>query len=70
MLKSSFAPIFSTFPAKRLSPPKPPPDTTFTCFAHTTPNVRKNASTKAPTIILPPSTSAYIHLSFCRKRCH
>ncbi|KAM1025702.1 hypothetical protein ACFX2I_038712 [Malus domestica] len=70
MLKSSFAPIFSTFPAKRLSPPMPPPHTIFTCFAHTAPTVRQYALTKPPTIILPPPTSAYIHLSFCRKRCH
>ncbi|KAM2699515.1 hypothetical protein EV1_038382 [Malus domestica] len=46
MVKSSFAPIF--FPAKRLSPPKPPPHTIFTCFAHTAPTVRQNASTKPP----------------------
>ncbi|RXH96076.1 hypothetical protein DVH24_008576 [Malus domestica] len=58
--------IFTPLKRRRL----PPPDATFTCFAHTAPNVRKNASTKAPTIILPPSTSAYIHLSFCRQRCH
>ncbi|XP_068308663.1 uncharacterized protein [Pyrus communis] len=70
MLKSSFAPIFSTFPAKRLSPPKPPPGTIFTCFAHTAPTVRQNASTKTPATILPLPTSAYIHLPFCRKRCH
>ncbi|KAM1981701.1 hypothetical protein ACFX15_038162 [Malus domestica] len=68
MVKSSFAPIF--FPAKRLSPPKPPPHTIFTCFAHTAPTVRQNASTKPPAIILPPPTSAYIYLPFCRKRCH
>ncbi|CAN6713700.1 unnamed protein product [Malus baccata var. baccata] len=35
MLKTSFAPIFSTFPSIRLSPPKPPPHIIFTCFAHT-----------------------------------
>ncbi|CAL9030848.1 unnamed protein product [Prunus brigantina] len=69
MLKSSFTPIFSTFPAKPLSP-KPLPNAIFSCFTHTAPTVCQNASPNTPTTILPPPTSAYIHLPFCRKRCH
>lgn len=69
MLKSTFAPIFSHFPPrprfKRSSfrliagePTESPPD------------VRRNAPPKLTPTILEPPRSAYVHLPFCRKRCH
>ncbi|KAM1025706.1 hypothetical protein ACFX14_038716 [Malus domestica] len=69
MLKSSFAPIFSTFPAKSLSPPNPPPHTTFHLFRTHRANCSTICLNQNPAIILPPPTSAYIHLPFCPKRC-
>ncbi|KAG2678640.1 hypothetical protein I3760_11G011400 [Carya illinoinensis] len=72
MLKSTLAPVFSIFPAKPRTP-----NFVYQAFtnnsAHSTPTVRQNDSpdtlTSAPAPQLPP-TSAYIHLPFCRKRCH
>uniref|UniRef100_A0A5B7CIA7 Radical S-adenosyl methionine domain-containing protein 1, mitochondrial n=1 Tax=Davidia involucrata TaxID=16924 RepID=A0A5B7CIA7_DAVIN len=63
MLKAAFTPIlttipFTTKPLKNLS------CTTTNALTQTPPTVRQNASHK-----LPP-TSAYVHLPFCRKRCH
>ncbi|XP_050377812.1 uncharacterized protein LOC126795042 [Argentina anserina] len=65
MLKSTFTPLFSTIPAKpRL--PKPSPSTILRAFTQSPPPVRRNASLATR----PPPTSAYVHLPFCRKRCH
>ncbi|OVA17583.1 Elongator protein 3/MiaB/NifB [Macleaya cordata] len=74
MLKSAFAPILSTIPSK----PKFPVLSISACKAFTqktplTPTVRENASTNTintfqPSLSSP--TSAYVHLPFCRKRCH
>ncbi|KAF5956928.1 hypothetical protein HYC85_004153 [Camellia sinensis] len=75
MLRSTFTPLLHTIPSK----PKPP-----NLFSHSIsislsqspPTVRQNASptvttttTTNPLHNLSP-TSAYIHLPFCRKRCH
>ena len=70
MLRSTFTPIFTTFPTKPIFPKlslsicnavaqTPPPP------------VRQNASTNTTTSKTPhPPASAYLHLPFCRKRCH
>ncbi|XP_065873793.1 uncharacterized protein [Euphorbia lathyris] len=65
MLKSSFTPIFSTFPTRLTTTTlKFAPYATITTeFTQSTPPVRQNSSQNPP-------TSAYIHLPFCRKRCH
>ncbi|XP_059444075.1 uncharacterized protein LOC132175993 [Corylus avellana] len=72
MLKSAFTPVFSLFPAKPRTP-KALCSTVTNAFTSSPPSVRQNASSKTHTTIpapqLPP-TSAYIHLPFCRKRCH
>ncbi|TKY73606.1 oxygen-independent coproporphyrinogen III oxidase [Spatholobus suberectus] len=67
MLKSTFTPIFWVFTPKPKSPKLPSRAITST-FINSTPLVRHNASLN-PNTPLPPS-SAYIHLPFCRKRCH
>uniref|UniRef100_A0A7N0TJW0 Radical S-adenosyl methionine domain-containing protein 1, mitochondrial n=1 Tax=Kalanchoe fedtschenkoi TaxID=63787 RepID=A0A7N0TJW0_KALFE len=65
LLRSSFAPFFSTFPPfiriRNL--------TTSPAHICSTLTVRQNAAPKIQPFQLPP-TSAYVHLPFCRKRCH
>ncbi|XP_004299192.1 PREDICTED: radical S-adenosyl methionine domain-containing protein 1, mitochondrial [Fragaria vesca subsp. vesca] len=61
MLKSTFTPLFSTIPAK---PRLPIP--LLRAFTQSPPPVRQNALLA----VHPPPTSAYVHLPFCRKRCH
>ncbi|XP_023515780.1 uncharacterized protein LOC111779841 [Cucurbita pepo subsp. pepo] len=68
VLKSSFLPIFSTLSSKPNMRKVASLCTMPNIYARITPSVRENASTKTPTTI--PPTSAYIHLPFCRKRCH
>ncbi|KAJ7945761.1 Oxygen-independent coproporphyrinogen-III oxidase-like protein [Quillaja saponaria] len=72
MLKSTFTPIFSTFNPKPRSSKLLSHIITNT-FTHNLPVVRQNASldnsNTIPSFQLHP-TSAYIHLPFCRKRCH
>ncbi|XP_076881647.1 uncharacterized protein LOC143529829 [Bidens hawaiensis] len=68
MLKSTIiTPILSTIHSKTTQP------IFYTTKPQRTPTVRRNASTKnplkTPSYKLPPA-SAYIHLPFCRKRCH
>ncbi|XP_023732722.1 uncharacterized protein LOC111880522 [Lactuca sativa] len=72
MLKSTIAPMLSTLYPQKLFPIK----LASFCSAlpRSPPTVRQNASTNIPTLetpsyILPPA-SAYVHLPFCRKRCH
>ncbi|PRQ17085.1 putative coproporphyrinogen dehydrogenase [Rosa chinensis] len=65
MLKSTFTPFFSTIPAKPRFP-KPLPSTILRALTQSAPPVRQNTSLT----IFPPPTSAYVHLPFCRKRCH
>ncbi|XP_058093789.1 uncharacterized protein LOC131239896 [Magnolia sinica] len=67
MLKTTFSPILSAFPTKAKIPrfSKPSMSISNTSTQHSPPACQ-NASTTIP---LPP-TSAYIHLPFCRKRCH
>ncbi|XP_034673691.1 heme chaperone HemW [Vitis riparia] len=71
MLKSTFTPILSIITPK---PTTSKPSKIFTkAFSQSPPTVRKNdshnPSTTTPPHNLPP-VSAYIHLPFCRKRCH
>lgn len=72
MLKSAFVPVFSVFPAK-------PRTRKLLCravssaFTQNPPGVRQNALSETYTTVPAPQdppTSAYIHLPFCRKRCH
>ncbi|KAI3931415.1 hypothetical protein MKX01_040332 [Papaver californicum] len=70
MLKSAFAPILSTIPRK----PKCPVACLSLCKAFRPSAVRDNVSINTVEPLKPPPqsypTSAYIHLPFCRKRCH
>ncbi|PSR86665.1 Oxygen-independent coproporphyrinogen-III oxidase-like protein [Actinidia chinensis var. chinensis] len=71
MLKATFTPIFHTIPAK--SRPPSLSRRISSALAHTPPSVRQNASSNSTTTHPPyklPPTSAYVHLPFCRKRCH
>ncbi|KAJ9140218.1 hypothetical protein P3X46_030891 [Hevea brasiliensis] len=75
MLKSTFTPIFSNFPSKTTTLQKFPPCLVITnAFTGSPPPIRQKSSVTAPTLIPPlqhhPPTSAYVHLPFCRKRCH
>ncbi|XP_077250647.1 radical SAM superfamily protein [Tasmannia lanceolata] len=77
MLRATFSPFFSTIPTKSINP-----TVSFSLYSNilanpnpnsNSPPVCGNVSTKNNPIILsipPPPTSAYIHLPFCRKRCH
>ncbi|KAG2316788.1 hypothetical protein Bca52824_019910 [Brassica carinata] len=69
MLRTTASPIFSSFTAK--------PTTSRLIFKafnvlleDTPPSARRNASTNLTTLHQGPPTSAYVHLPFCRKRCH
>ncbi|KAL0718385.1 hypothetical protein Bca4012_067707 [Brassica carinata] len=69
MLRTTASPIFSSFTGK--------PKTSrliFKAFSvlleDTPPSARRNASTNLTTLHQGPPTSAYVHLPFCRKRCH
>ncbi|CAH1415836.1 unnamed protein product [Lactuca virosa] len=72
MLKSTIGPMLSTLYPQKLFPIK----LASFCSAlpRSPPIVRQNTSTNIPTIETPsyklPPTSAYVHLPFCRKRCH
>ncbi|KAH7858993.1 hypothetical protein Vadar_030209 [Vaccinium darrowii] len=72
MLKATFSPILHTLPAKS-RPPKLSRAIS-NALAQTPPTVRQNASPKTTTTSNSthkhPPTSAYVHLPFCRKRCH
>ncbi|XP_030494482.2 uncharacterized protein LOC115710263 [Cannabis sativa] len=70
MLKSTFNPFFSAFPSN-VRTRKQPFQHILTSFSQTPSTVRQNAPTD-PILLqhqLSPA-SAYIHLPFCRKRCH
>ncbi|KAL1363773.1 hypothetical protein HN51_011956 [Arachis hypogaea] len=67
MLKSTFTPIFWALVPKPMSP-KLSPNVIINTFANSTSLVRQNVSLKQHQCITP--SSAYIHLPFCRKRCH
>ncbi|XP_058749097.1 uncharacterized protein LOC131622071 [Vicia villosa] len=67
MLKSAFTPIYWVLLPKPKSPKLSSHLITNT-FSNSTPHVRQNSSTKHNPTITP--SSAYIHLPFCRKRCH
>ncbi|KAK9278434.1 hypothetical protein L1049_027999 [Liquidambar formosana] len=70
--------VFGNIACKNSTPEKPDepesyPTSISNAFIHTPPTVPQNASPNTPTTIPPfqlPPTSAYIHLPFCRKRCH
>ncbi|KAK9726749.1 hypothetical protein RND81_05G234600 [Saponaria officinalis] len=68
MLRLSFTPLISSYHLKCKLPKFP-----FTLKnSHTqcTPSVRQNAPTNSTPLYQLPPTSAYVHLPFCRKRCH
>ncbi|KAF8046797.1 hypothetical protein N665_3411s0003 [Sinapis alba] len=69
MLRTTASPIFSSFRGK----PKTP-RLIFKAYSvlleDTPPTARRNASTNLTTLHQGPPTSAYVHLPFCRKRCH
>ncbi|BAT79413.1 hypothetical protein LR48_Vigan04g073100 [Vigna angularis] len=67
LLKSSFTPIFLVQTPKSKAQ-KLHHAFTKTFLTNSTPPVRHNASLNFATP--PPASSAYIHLPFCRKRCH
>ncbi|KAF9621902.1 hypothetical protein IFM89_029122 [Coptis chinensis] len=66
MLKLNFKPIFATIPKKLKISTLP------LSVSSSLQSVRENVSNNLITSINPlsPPTSAYIHLPFCRKRCH
>ncbi|XP_024006775.1 uncharacterized protein LOC18012554 isoform X2 [Eutrema salsugineum] len=69
MLKTTISPIFSSFTGK----PKASRLIFQACKAvleDTPPSARRNASTNLTMLHQGPPTSAYVHLPFCRKRCH
>ncbi|OMO99076.1 Coproporphyrinogen III oxidase, oxygen-independent related protein [Corchorus capsularis] len=71
MLKSTLTPIFSNVPAKPNYPKlKLLSRAISSTLSSTPPTARQNASPNIFTTPLLPPTSAYIHLPFCRKRCH
>ncbi|XP_051147902.1 uncharacterized protein LOC127263028 [Andrographis paniculata] len=70
LLRSSLTPQFAAIPYRFRRPAKTPVKK----LAHLcTPSVRQNAAPKTASLLslhkLPP-TSAYVHLPFCRRRCH
>jgi oxygen-independent coproporphyrinogen-3 oxidase len=67
MLKSTFTPIYWLL-APKPKQPKLSSHLIKNTFSNSTPHVRQNFSLKDNPTITP--TSAYIHLPFCRKRCH
>lgn len=67
LLRSSFAPVVSTFPFKLR--PRKSFTTKVASVKQCMQGVRQNATQKVQPFQLPP-TSAYVHLPFCRKRCH
>ncbi|XP_022736784.1 uncharacterized protein LOC111289754 [Durio zibethinus] len=69
MLKSTLTPIFSAFPAKP-SYPKLLSRAISCTLTSAPPTVQQNASHNIFATPQLPPTSAYIHLPFCRKRCH
>ncbi|KAL4566648.1 hypothetical protein LXL04_030768 [Taraxacum kok-saghyz] len=74
MLKSTIAPMLSTLHPQKLFPIKLASFSTALPRARSPPTVRQNASTNTPILETPsyklPPASAYVHLPFCRKRCH
>ncbi|KAJ0049398.1 hypothetical protein Pint_15628 [Pistacia integerrima] len=70
MLKSSFITLLSTFPTKSKTTKLISSQTINNTLSHTPQPVQQNASPNLTTITATIPTSAYIHLPFCRKRCH
>ncbi|KAF8378163.1 hypothetical protein HHK36_029500 [Tetracentron sinense] len=71
MLRSTFTPILSTIRSNSKIPKVSFP--VFNASLQTPPTVRRNASPDQSSPLLAyqsPPTSAYVHLPFCRKRCH
>ncbi|CAN0826926.1 Heme chaperone HemW [Linum grandiflorum] len=69
LLKSARVPLLSTFPANPRTLRQTILIPSRASSTQSPPPVRQNASLNPPTTFLPPA-SAYIHLPFCRKRCH
>ncbi|XP_043725300.1 heme chaperone HemW [Telopea speciosissima] len=76
MLRQAFNPIVYAILPTNFKIPAASCSTISSAFLHNSHTVRENASsnnrdhdTSRPTLLSPP-TSAYVHLPFCRKRCH
>ncbi|VFQ61695.1 unnamed protein product [Cuscuta campestris] len=69
MLRSALTPIFSTFPTKTL-PAARRISSSAVAAAKPPQPVRRNAPPNYITLPHLPPTSAYVHLPFCRRRCH
>lgn len=72
MMKTTFSPLISTLHLKYKAP-----RFSFTvrkvhanAYTQCPPTVRQNASANSTPLYQLPPTSAYVHLPFCRKRCH
>ncbi|XP_049395280.1 uncharacterized protein LOC125859553 [Solanum stenotomum] len=69
MLRSTFTPILTAFPSKAKMP-RNYSNTIITAITKTPQPVRQNASMENMLLQQHTPTSAYVHLPFCRKRCH
>ncbi|KAK6123691.1 hypothetical protein DH2020_042566 [Rehmannia glutinosa] len=73
LLKSSFTPLFIAIPTKHKLPNLSLPTVSKSFTQQCPPTVRQNATLNTTSLLLLhklPPTSAYVHLPFCRKRCH
>lgn len=68
MMKTTFSPLISTLHFKCIAP-KFSFNVRNAC-SNCPPTVRQNARTNSTSLYQLPPTSAYVHLPFCRKRCH
>ncbi|KAL3342735.1 hypothetical protein AABB24_026660 [Solanum stoloniferum] len=69
MLRSTFTPILMAFPSKAKKP-RNYLNTIITAITNPPQPVRQNASMENMLLQQHTPTSAYVHLPFCRKRCH
>lgn len=69
MLRSTFTPILTAFPSKAKTP-RNYSNTIIAAITNPTQPVRQNASMENMLLQQHTPTSAYLHLPFCRKRCH
>ncbi|KAG5617949.1 hypothetical protein H5410_017773 [Solanum commersonii] len=69
MLRSTLTPILTAFPSKAKKP-RNYSNTIITAITNPPQPVRQNASMENMLLQQHTPTSAYLHLPFCRKRCH
>lgn len=73
LLKSTFLPLFTAIPTKGIARQLSVRRVSNAVAQRCAPTGRQNASANTTSLLLLqkfPPTSAYIHLPFCRKRCH